>query len=122
GARAALRHSRPRGARRRRRRRGRARRGPARPAAAVHGRRRACRGRGRPARPRAAELARAAVDARGRVPPPHRTDPGGLMTLVRTEPAAATAPAVTGGWWSVTEHWLRDYRRVWFGTAVTSFL
>jgi len=44
------------------------------------------------------------------------------MTLVRTEPAAATAPAVTGGWWSVTEHWLRDYRRVWFGTAVTSFL
>ena len=31
-------------------------------------------------------------------------------------------PTAHGGWRSVTAHWLTKYRRVWFGTAVSSFL
>jgi lipooligosaccharide transport system permease protein len=34
----------------------------------------------------------------------------------------ATVPAVAGGWRSVAAHWLLKYRRVWLGTAISSFL
>lgn len=40
-------------------------------------------------------------------------------------PTTVTAPAVPvarGGVWAVAAHWLRKYRRVWFGSAVSSFL
>lgn len=40
-------------------------------------------------------------------------------------PSTVTAPAVPvarGGVWAVAAHWLRKYRRVWFGSAVSSFL
>lgn len=34
-----------------------------------------------------------------------------------------TAPAVAGGGWgAVASHWMRQYRRTWIGSAVTSFL
>ena len=29
---------------------------------------------------------------------------------------------ITGGWQAVTAHWLVKYRRVWFGSVITSFL
>jgi lipooligosaccharide transport system permease protein len=35
------------------------------------------------------------------------------------------APPARSGWdgvWAVAAHWMRKYRRVWFGTAVSSFL
>jgi lipooligosaccharide transport system permease protein len=35
---------------------------------------------------------------------------------------APQSPGRRPGWWSVTEHWLRKYRRIWFGTAISSFL
>lgn len=35
---------------------------------------------------------------------------------------AHTAPPQVPGWRAVAEHWMRKYRRVWFGTAISSFL
>ncbi len=35
---------------------------------------------------------------------------------------ALTAAAPVPGWRRVAEHWMRKYRRVWFGSAISSFL
>lgn len=43
-----------------------------------------------------------------------------MSTLAR-ELTVTSSPS-TGGWQSVAAHWLRKYRRVWIGTAITSFL
>jgi len=45
-----------------------------------------------------------------------------MATTTRAGPAGVGTRPTTGGWWSVTEHWLRNYRRVWFGSAISSFL
>ena len=63
--------------------------------AASHGRARA--------RPRPAERARAALHARGRLPPPHRPDPHRVSSV-----ALALRPL---------EFFLTQYKRVWRGTA-----
>lgn len=40
-----------------------------------------------------------------------------------TEPdTVSTTPVVTGGWRSVTMHLLLGYRRVWFGSVISTFL
>ena len=39
-----------------------------------------------------------------------------------TRIAPAARPVARGGGWAVMAHWLRKYRRVWFGSAVSSFL
>ncbi|WP_250444534.1 ABC transporter permease [Actinotalea sp. C106] len=39
-----------------------------------------------------------------------------------TQDADGGPARLTGGWQAVTAHWLAKYRRVWFGTAITSFL
>lgn len=45
------------------------------------------------------------------------------MTAATRTPAVRTvAPAGTGGWRAVTEHLLVQYRRVWFGSAISTFL
>jgi lipooligosaccharide transport system permease protein len=44
------------------------------------------------------------------------------MATTTTATAAGTAPAAVPGWRVVAEHWLRKYRRVWFGSAISSFL
>ncbi len=43
-----------------------------------------------------------------------------MASVVRT--ADAVRPARAGGWRSVTDHWLLQYRRVWVGSAISSFL
>ncbi len=43
------------------------------------------------------------------------------MTL-GTRVTTAAVPVARGGVWAVAAHWLRKYRRVWFGSAVSSFL
>src|SRR5690606_38482180 len=79
--------------------------------------------RGGPPRPRAAVRARAPLHAGGRVPPPHGPEPGGLMATTTTVALRARpAPPQVPGWRAVAEHWMRKYRRVWFGTAISSFL
>src|SRR5439155_12176419 len=102
GCRAALRE---RGAPRRRadvRRAGGADREAARPDAALHRRRRCARpGCARAAQP--AERARAALDARRRVPPAHWSHARRLMTYALRS----------------FEYWVRSYRRVWRGSIVT---
>jgi lipooligosaccharide transport system permease protein len=35
---------------------------------------------------------------------------------------AGSCLATTGGWRAVAEHWLRKYRRIWLGSAFSSFL
>lgn len=42
-----------------------------------------------------------------------------MATTTVHAPAAAVP---TGGWRFVAEHWMRKYRRVWFGSAISSFL
>ena len=43
------------------------------------------------------------------------------MTSATTGTTSAASVA-RGGSWAVAAHWLRKYRRVWFGSAVSSFL
>ena len=61
------------------------------------------------ARPPSRDRARAARDARGRLPPPHRPDAGGLTVV------AGRVAAVVG--WHA-----QAYRRMWFGTMTVTFL
>lgn len=44
-----------------------------------------------------------------------------MSTLARSRTGVEAQPP-TGGWQSVAAHWLRKYRRVWLGTAITSVL
>ncbi|WP_024288758.1 ABC transporter permease [Cellulomonas sp. KRMCY2] len=45
------------------------------------------------------------------------------MAVADTEVLAPTRTGrTTGGWQAVAAHWLIKYRRVWLGTAITSFL
>lgn len=44
-----------------------------------------------------------------------------MATTTAIAPLLRASPA-TGGWRPVAEHWMRKYRRVWFGSAISSFL
>ena len=59
--------------------------------------------------------------ARGRLPPPHRPDAGGLMTATRREPRP-TGCRVVDGVRRQVDYWSVVYQRTWRATVVSSFL
>ncbi len=91
------------------RRHRRPRRGAAGPGRDRHRRRRRRRRRGARARARAGDRPRPPLDARGRLPPPHRPEPDRLMESVRRTIAVV-------GWHA------RSFRRLWRGSITVSFL